>query len=305
MFKALIASAQPDMEHHQAAERDRNEELRLVNLNVAPVRLVFIAMFLVYGITALTALVPLQLLSAFCHENAIITLISNTIIPLVELALLVMLRLLHNDLCPTRQAFSAASSWPLPPRVHRFRPAGAPPPPQPCKCSGGAGRAVGLLAGRAAGIPASLSPEGRRLHQRASGEGAWSVPPAVARPLATLSLAQASQPASAPRGRGPQSVHHGVSVQALALLGTPLLGFLGNVIRIAQLALFEASTWAQDPTLFRSPPSEPSNHWRVCGACSRGRALRTVSPASRARLSAEPPAPPGSPARWCPQPPCR
>lgn len=106
-------AAQPDPEALAAAAEARNEELRLIDLKVAPVRWAALAMFVVYGATVLTALVPLQIRDPLWVQNVVNALVNNAVIPLVGLSLLQLLRLLHPDLRPTRTLLKAASRWAL------------------------------------------------------------------------------------------------------------------------------------------------------------------------------------------------
>lgn len=88
-------------------------DLRELDGKVAPVRWAALAMFVVYVATILSVLFPLQLRDPLWHQNAINALVNNAVIPLVGLALLQLLRLLHPDLRPTRTLLKATSRWAL------------------------------------------------------------------------------------------------------------------------------------------------------------------------------------------------
>lgn len=102
------AEATDQREGDQPDSDQRALELRELNANVAPVRWAALAMFVVYGATILSALIPLQLRDPLWHQNAINGLVNNAVIPLVGLALLQLLRLLHSDLRPTRKLLKSA-----------------------------------------------------------------------------------------------------------------------------------------------------------------------------------------------------
>lgn len=98
-----------------AVDVDRHEaDLRELNEKVAPLRWSAVALFVVYAATVLGTLIPLQLRDAVWQQSAVNVLINNAVIPLVGLALLQLLRLIHPDLRPTRELLRSTSRWALP-----------------------------------------------------------------------------------------------------------------------------------------------------------------------------------------------